>query len=153
MMLGLCQTDKHGAEHGEYIGLDEGNQKLKRIHEYHHDKADDGDRGAHGYANLAGNEDDAGDGQDDGVSGHDVGKETDHQGEGLGEDAEKLDDGHDGNRCLEPRGDLGPEDFLPVLLVAEEVDGKHGEHGQEEGNGDIACHIGTTGDDTSAPHR
>ena len=82
------------------------------------------------------------------MSGHHVGKETDHQCEGLGEDAYHLDDGNE--RCrirLEEQGHLGPEDFLPVFLVAEDVDQEHRAEGEEERDVDVARHVGSTGED------
>ena len=85
-----CQTYEDGAEHGEHHGLDEADENLKCGHEDTHDDT----HGTHSkeHADRFGGyeEDDAHERDGNGVPRHDVGKETNHQGEGLGEDAHEL---------------------------------------------------------------
>ena len=40
LVLGMCQSDEDGAEHGEHVSLDKGHQELQTVHEQHHDKAE-----------------------------------------------------------------------------------------------------------------
>ena len=145
MMLRMRQTDEHGREQREHVSLNKGHQQLHTIHEEEHDGTEEIESETHAYAHRPAQEYHAREAQDDGVSGHHVGKETDHQCEGLGEDAHHLDDGNE--RCgirLEEQGHLGPEDFLPVFLVAEDVDQEHRAEGEEERDVDVARHVGST---------
>ena len=82
------------------------------------------------------------------MSCHHVGEETDHEGKRFGEHTEELNHRHYGHGVrLKEKGHLGPEDFLPVFLVAEEVDGNHRAYGKEECDVDVSRHVGTTGED------
>ena len=94
MLLYLRQADEYRRKHGEHIGLDEGYQHFDGVHEdteeyrYHTHRCMDE------QAHASGDEDDARHSQDDGVPGHDVGKQTYHQGKGFGKETEDLDDGY-----------------------------------------------------------
>ena len=119
MVLRHRQADEDSGEHREDVGLNEGNQTLQAVQEdgeddrqWSHDAVDD-------WADVGGDEDNANECQEGGVTCHDVGKETNHQCHWLGEDAEELDDRHDG---LQPTGNVGPENFFPILLVGAQVD-------------------------------
>ena len=92
-------------------------------------------------AKLGGDEDDAREGEDNGVPAHDVGKETYHQGEGLGENAEEFDDRHHRHGHFEPRRYGRPKYFLPILAVAREVHHYQCGKCEEESNVDVACHV------------
>ena len=151
-MLGVCQSDEDGTEHGEDISLDEGHQELQTVHEEHHHETEQGQSGAEYRIHGPSDEDDCRKRQDNGVTGHHVGKETDHQREGLGDDTEQFDDRHDSHRIsLQESRHIRPEDLLPVLLVAEQVDGQHRTECQKERDVDVARHIGTTREDRQQP--
>ena len=81
------------------------------------------------------------------MSCHHVGKETDHQGEWLSEYSKELDNRHDWHWIsLQEKRHLRPEDFLPVLLVAKEIDCQHRADGKEEGHVDVTRNVGATGE-------
>jgi len=136
-----CQADEYGREHGEHHCLDEADQALEAHHEDTHDHTQSRHRQLYGHRLGSHQEDDTHDGHRDGVTGHHVGKKSDHQGEWLREDTHELNHGNDGNRSLEPGGHIGPEDVLPVVLVARELHDQEGAEGQEERHGDISRHI------------
>ena len=144
-MLFVCKSDEYRTQHGEHICLYEGHQQFQCIHEQQHDDAEDVQSNAQSHAHGPAQEDDAAEAEYHGVASHHVGKETDHQREGLGEHAEQLDGRHQGDGFQED-GHVGPQNLLPVLLVAEEVDGQHGAQCQEERDVDITRHIRTAGE-------
>lgn len=147
-MLRMSKADEHGGEEGEHVGLYERHKNLDEIHEEEHEGAEGIEAEAHASSHGPTQEDDAREGEDDGVARHHVGKETDHEGERLREDADNLDDGNQRGRVgLEEEGNLGPEDLLPVFLVAKDVDKQHGADGKEEGDVDVARHISATRED------
>ena len=140
----VSQADEHGAEHGEHVGLDECHQEFQGVHENHHDQTGECHGGADANAHLECDEDDARDGEDDGVSCHHVGEETNHQGERLCEDAEEFNDRHHRHGHFQPSWHGRPEDFLPIFLVAKKIDEQERADGKEEGDVDV------TGDVCSA---
>ena len=71
---------------------------------------------------------------------HDIGEETDHQGKRLREYSHKL-NGRDEGESLKGHWHVGPENFLPVMLVATELYDDKRAQGKEESNGDITGHI------------
>ena len=95
LMFWMSQSDEDGTEHSEDVGLDEGHQKLQAVHEEHHHETEQCQAGAKKCIQRPSDEDDSGERQDNGVTSHHVGKETDHQGEGFGDDTKQLDDRHD----------------------------------------------------------
>ena len=125
-MVLMGKPDKDGTQHGEDVSLNEGYQKLQQIHEEEHQDAEGIQTETEPDSHRPTEEDHTGETEHHSVACHHVGKETDHQREGLREDTEELDNRHD--RCrisLQEQGHIGPEDFLPVLLVGKDVDGKH----------------------------
>ena len=136
-----CQADEHGREHSEHHCLDEADQALKAHHEDTHDDAQGRHRQLYGDSLRGYQEDDTRDSHRNGVTGHHVGKETDHQCKGLGEDTHKLNHGNDGDGGFQPCGHIGPEDVLPVMLVARELHDDKGAEGKEERHGDVARHV------------
>ena len=146
MVFRVCKSDKDGTEDGEHVRLNESDKQLKAVHEYHQQEADATER-TNRSAHLSADEDNASERQDDGMAAHDIGKQTDHQGEGLREDAEKFYHRHHRYWHFQPCGHFGPEDFLPILSVAEQVDGQEGAEGQEECDGNITCDVGSTRED------
>ena len=127
-------------------------QALKTVHEEHHYGTYEVQTDTVAHAHRPSEEDDAGEAQDDCVSCHHVGKETDHESERLGENAEELDNWHQWHRIsLEEYRHMGPEDVFPILLVAEEVDGNHGADGKEERHVDVARTLAPPGNIGSKP--
>ena len=80
MMLGVRESDEHGTEHREDVGLDEGHQKLQTVHEEHHHKTEQCQTGTQERIQRPADEDDSREREDNGMACHHVGKETDHQG-------------------------------------------------------------------------
>ena len=132
---------------GEHVGLNKCNQHFHTIHEDAEQHRHDTHGRADDCPHTGGHEHNAGQCQDDGVSRHDVGKQTDHQGKGLGENAEQLDGWHDGHRALQPHGHFRPKDFLPILLGTEYIDRNECTECQYQGNGYIAGHIASSRED------
>lgn len=148
MMLGVSKTDEYCREEGEDVGLNEGYKDLYKIHEEKHQCAEGIETKAHASSHGPSEEDDASEREDNGMASHHVGKETDHEGEGLGENTNDLDDGNQRSRVgLQEERHFGPEDFLPVLFVTKDVNEKHRADCEEEGNVDITRHISATGED------
>ena len=86
------------------------------------------------------------------MAGHDVGKQTDGEGEGFGEESEDFDDGHQRHGALHPHGHIGPKHLAPIFACAEQIDGKECADGKHECDGYVARHIGSTGEDGYQPH-
>jgi len=144
----MGKADEHGTQHGEDVSLNEGHQQLEQIHEEQHEDTEGIQAETESDTHRPTEEDHTRETEHHGVACHHVGKETDHQGEGLREDTEEFDEGHHWHRIsLQEEGHLRPEDLLPVLLVGEDVDGQHRTQGQEEGYVDITRHVGTTWED------
>ena len=121
LMLLMCQSDEYGRQHSEHVGLHKGYQQLKGVHEEQHDGTEQIQSRTHCRSHGPAQEDDAREGQYHSMSCHHIGKETDHQREGLGEDTEQLNGWHDGD-SLQEEGHIRPEDVLPVLTVTKQVD-------------------------------
>ena len=148
MVLGMSKADEHSREEREDVSLNEGNEDLYEVHEEEHEAAEGVKAETHAGTHCPSEEDDAGKGEDDGVTCHHVGKETDHEGEGLGEDTNDLNDGNQRSGVgLQEERHLGPEDFLPVLFVAEDVDEKHRADGEEERDVDVTRHVSAARED------
>ena len=94
---GSCHTYEHGGEEGEHHRLNEAYQTF----ETHHKDAHYNAHGAHTVEDTSRHrsheEDDARHCHGNGVSRHHIGKESNHQSEGLGENTHKLNDGHQGH--------------------------------------------------------
>ena len=132
MMFLMRQSYEHRAKHGEHVGLNEGYEELKTVHEQQHNDAERVESETETNAHRPSEEDDAGETQYDSVSCHHIGEETDHERERFGKDTEQLNHRHYGHWvCLQEERHLRPEDFLPIFLVAEEVDGNHRAYGKE----------------------
>lgn len=142
MFLTLGQAYEDGGEEREDVGLDEGYERLHGVHEQEHDAAEESQSRGHTQSHRGTQQNDAGERQEDSVACHHVGKETDHQGEGLGNHTDNLNNDQEGP---DVEG-LGEEYFLPVVLVAKQVDCYHGADSQEEGYIDITGHIAAEGD-------
>ncbi len=140
LRLMACEADEDGAEHGEHHRLDEADKHLEGGHEHTHNDA----HGTHAEEDAqcfgGDEEDDAHQRDGDSVSCHDIGKETDHECEGLGEDAYEL-YRRDEREGLERHRHIGPEDIFPIMLVAAELHDDKGAEGEEEGHGDVAGDI------------
>ena len=148
MMFLMGKTDEHGTQHGEHIGLHESHQQFEGVHEQQHDDAEQVQAQSETYAHRPTKEYHTSETQYHGMACHHIGEKTDHQCEWLGEHTEQFDDGHDGHGIsLQEQWHIGPEDFLPILSVAEQVDGQEGAESQEECDGNITCDVGSTRED------
>ena len=148
----LRHADEDGAQHCEYVCLDVGYQTLQSGHEHHHE--DGNDRGGGTQASAVHAADDKNQGHehhDDDVACQDVGKQTDHQGEGLGKGGDELYDRHQGDGELQEHRHVGPEDVLPIMSVTEDVDRHVGAEGQYQGNAQVACDVGAEGEEGNQP--
>ena len=143
----MRQSDKVGGQDGEDVCLDERHEQFEAIHEDAEEDAYSGHRGTHPASHLSRHKHHAGQCQDDDMSCHDVGKETDSQREGFGEHANELDDGHDGQGCLEEDGHVWPEDALVVALGRKAVDGDESSDGAGHCHCDVACQVCSTRED------
>ena len=137
----FCQTNVAGRQKREYIGLQASHEQFQAIHE--NTECDRNNRHADVYPNAHrdGDKDQTRQCQDNRVPCHDVGKQTDHQGERLGEYAEELDEWHDRNRQLQEDRRVGPEDVFPISLRPEQVDGQERTNGQNHSDSDVARHV------------
>ena len=143
----LCHADEDRRQHSEYIGLDVGHQQLQGRHEDGHEDGDDAHHATHASAiHSANDEDQRHEHHDDDMSGQDVGEQTDHQCEGLGDGGDELDDRHQ-REGLQEDGYVGPEDVLPVVTVAEDVDEEVGQQGEHDGDAQVARHVGAEGEE------
>ena len=75
---------------------------------------------------------------------HDIGKQTDHQGERLGEYAEKLHKRHDRQRQFQIDRRFGPKYIFPVFLCRKQIDGDKRASRQDGRDRDVAGDVGTT---------
>ena len=126
MVIFMGKPDKHRTQHGEDVCLNKGYQHFKRIHEEQHDDTESIQTKTKSDTHRPTEEDHASETQDHSVASHHVGKETDHQREGLREYSEEFDDWH--HRCgigLQEQRNLRPEYLLPIFLVGKDVNGKH----------------------------
>ena len=143
----LCHADEDRRQHSEYIGLDVGHQQLQGRHEDGHEDGDDAHHAAHACAiHAANDEDQCHEHHDDDVAGEDVGEETDHQGERLGDGGDELDDGHQ-REGFQEDGHNGPKDVFPIVPVSEEVHEEVGHQGQYDGDAEVACHVRPEGEE------
>ena len=115
---GSCHTDEHGGEEGEHHSLNEAYQTFETHHKNAHNDAHGAHTVEHASRHRSHEEDDARHCHGNGVSRHHIGKESNHQSEGLRKNTDELNDGDNGYRCFQPCGNLRPEDVLPVVLVA-----------------------------------
>ena len=76
------------------------------------------------------------------VTSGNVGKETDHKHERLGEHTYKFYQRHDGKRDFQPpRHAWGVENVFPIVFVARESGDKECYNSQNSGDGDVASNI------------
>ena len=144
----MGKPDEHSTQHGENVRLNKGYQQLQKIHKEEHEDAEGVQAETKSDTHRPTEEDHTGEAEHHGVAGHHVGKETDHQGEGLREHTEELDERH--HRCgigLQEHRHIRPEYLLPIFFVGEDVDSQHRTQGQEEGDIDVSRHVGATGED------
>ena len=145
VMLFMGKPDEHRTQHGEDVCLNKGYQHLKRIHKEQHDNTESVQTKTKSDTHRPTEENHTSETQDHSVTSHHVGKETDHQREGLREYSEEFDDRHHRNGIgFQEQRNLWPEYLLPVFLVGKDVNGKHRTYCQEEGDIDITRHIRST---------
>ena len=152
MMLRMREAYKYGTQHGEHISLYKCHQHLKAVHEEQHYSTEKIQAYAVAYAHRPSEEYDTGKAQYHGMPGHHVGKKTDHKRKRLCEYTEQLDNRHHRCRiCLKEQRNIRPKNFLPILLVPEEVYRQHRAYGKEKGDVYVACDIGSSRKDGKKP--
>ena len=86
MRFNKRHRNEDGAQDVEHIGLDEAHQHVQQEHEQGEGHREDARADTHAHSEQAGeDEDEQHQHQDHHVAAHHVGKETDHQRQGLGE--------------------------------------------------------------------
>lgn len=93
--LYLGQTDIVCRQQGEYISLKACHQQFETVHKHGEQYRNDCHCAIDGCPHRCGDEYQASQCQDNRMPCHNVGKQTDHQGEWLGEYAEELHKGYD----------------------------------------------------------
>ena len=89
MWLHEGHRNEDGTKQRKHIGLDEADQRVEQQHEQRESHRDQRRPGTHAHAKLAReNEDERHQHDDHHVAAHHVGKKSDHQRHGLGEDAQ-----------------------------------------------------------------
>ena len=124
MMLRMRHKDKHGGEDGKHIGLYETHQRVEQEHKQGESEGEHRCGGTHSHSKQAAeNEYQRHKHNHHHVAAHHIGKQTNHQRDGLGEDAENFNHRH--QRQFQSHGHVGPENFqyslLPVRLVTRNV--------------------------------
>lgn len=138
----LRHADEQRRQDGEDVGLDVGHQQLQDRHEDGHEDGDDAHHATHARAiHAADDENQRHEHHDDDVAGQDVGEQTDHQGERLGDGGDEFDDGHQ-REGLQEDGHVGPEDVFPIVTVAEDVHEEVGQQSEYHGDAQVARHVG-----------
>ena len=74
MMLRVCESDEHGAEHREHVGLHKGDQQLQGIHKQQHDDAEEVQSDTKANTHGPTKEDDAAEAEYHRMACHHVGK-------------------------------------------------------------------------------
>ena len=118
MFLHLRQTDKHGRQHREDVCLDECHQNFQRIHENAECHRHHRHRAVDNRTRLHRDEDNGHQTEHGRMSCHDVGKQTDHEGERFGENSEKFHERHNRKWQLQIDGNFRPENLLPVVFCS-----------------------------------
>ena len=138
------QSEIEGRQKCKHIGLDKGNQQFKQIHKYHKSHGDHRNPESQRGADGAENKNKAYETKCDDMPCGDVGKETDHQDKGFGDDPDDLNDRHQGNGKFQPPGHPGGVDNVdPVMFVTVDGGENEGENRHDQGDRDIPGYIGT----------
>ena len=137
----LRQTDEERCQQCKNESLDEGDEDFQHTDNH---CAENGQRNQEGF----GDEDQSQQGQDYGVSCDHVGKKTNTQCEGLGEQADDLHRDHDGyHESGDAFGNHSGEIFNGTVSDHTfDLDEEKGAYRQRGGNGNIAGGGGTPGD-------
>ena len=138
-----CKRDEERREHRENVCLDEAHQDVEQEHKEGECHGDDGGCSEHRRAEFGEDENQECKYDDNHVTAHHVSKQTHAECSRLGEDAEELDDRHDGYRELQPEGHVGPENILPVVLVAFDVCDEESADSQRHRHCDVAGKVCT----------
>ena len=139
-----CKSDINRRKHSENIRLNEGNQQFQAVQEdaeEHRNHRHASEKHASVFRHY---EDDADHAEQLDVACQHIGKESDGEGDGLYEGAEKLDHSHDG---LEESGHVRIDDFQIVMLCASEIYGEESEKREHQGAGDVSGKIGPSGEE------
>ena len=144
------QPDEHGRKHREDISLDECDKQFKAVHEYPEYYRHDSHCPSYCRPELRRDEYHRHDAEDERMSRHYVGKQTDHQGERLCEHAEYLDYYE---YRLQPQRHIRPEDVFPVMPVRGEIRQDECTHGQDESYRYVSRDIRSAGEERHYSHQ
>ncbi len=157
MLNSVLRRHGHAREHsrkqGEDEGLDEGDDAFEQSHKDVKDEGDDGNAIAETHAHASEDEDERDNAEGDDVTSGDVGEESHHQHEGLGEDTDDFHEGHqrDGN-LEEPRHAGGVDEVLPVVGVSGEGGDEESDESEHASDRDVAGEVGAAGEDRDESH-
>ena len=142
-MMGLVGrfTEVNRGQEGKDKCLQERHKEFEAVHENHEGRGEDANAvpGSHRLSAFAEDENQAHKRQDDDVTRADVGRQSDHQHDGLQEHSHDLDGDDDGHH--KQRHTWRPEQVAPVMLVS--IEGGDQEHQRRQHHGDAqgACHV------------
>ena len=117
-------------------------QQFQTVHERAEQHRNDRHSEIHQQPHRYRDKDQAGEGEEDRMSCHDIGKQTDHQGERLGEYAEKLDKRHDWQRQFQIDRCFRPKYLFPVFLCRKQVDSDKRTSRQDGRDRNVAGDVG-----------
>ena len=145
MGFGDRHTDIEGCQHSENESLDVGHEALEEVDEDGHKEADDSDAAADSGAHDAAEyEDECHEAEDHHMAGGDIGEETYHEHDGLGEDAYDLDERHEGENLKPSRDARGVENVNPIVAIAADVGDEEGDDGESGGDSEVAGDVGAS---------
>lgn len=131
-----------GRKKCENVGLDKCHQQFQEAHEYAESHGYRRDRQPERAFDIPENEDKAHETEDDNMPGAHVSKETDHEDEWLGKDAEQLNERHQRQREFQPPGHPWRiVDFFPVMFISAEGCDNKGKHRHDSRHSQVACYI------------
>ena len=92
MMFSTRESDEHSRKQSKYISLHESHEDFDEVHEEQHDTAEDVKSDTIRCSHRPSEEDDTCERENNRVTSHDIGKETDHQCERLSKYTYELND-------------------------------------------------------------
>ena len=146
---------EQGGKQGENESLDKGDDAFQKPHKHVENERNEGNAVAKGGAvQTAKDEYQGNDTERDDMAGGDVGEKTDHQHEGLRENADELHNRHqrDG-KFEEPRHARRVDDVFPVVLVGRKGGHQESDDSQDTGDGNVAGDVGATRENRDQPHQ
>ncbi len=141
-----CRSDVRSSQDREDERLEESHQQLDQVHKCRKQATNHCTSRCTTctFAVVAKEENEADKAENDDVSCRYVGKQSNHQGERLDEQAEDFNRRQD---QLYPGRNAGhPEDVLPVVFVAVDVGNDERQHGKRQGHRQVAGNVGASGE-------